>query len=312
MASYNYTFASGDTVTPTKLNNARTVSDIVNADVSATAAIAGTKVAPDFGGQNVVTGGTVAGSLVQAAGNGFIGLRQRCHANAGTGAPEFISSRSRGDASSPTIVGNDDALLIIAAQGYDGSDYRNACFISCDVDGTPGSSDMPGRIVFSTSADGSATPTERMRIAANGNIGIGTNSPSYPLDLVGTCRVGASASANFRIDLGRTGVGGFRSAYIDGDGTDLIIINQQSGALRLGTNNAERMRIDASGNVGVGTSSPNAAAVLDVASTTKGFLPPRMTTAQRDAISTPPAGLVIYNTSTNVLNFYNGSVWGAV
>jgi hypothetical protein len=37
-----------------------------------------------------------------------------------------------------------------------------------------------------------------------------------------------------------------------------------------------------------------------------------MTTAQRDAISTPPAGLVIYNTSTNVLNFYNGSAWGAV
>jgi hypothetical protein len=52
--------------------------------------------------------------------------------------------------------------------------------------------------------------------------------------------------------------------------------------------------------------------MLDVSSTTKGFLPPRMTTAQRDAISSPPAGLVIYNTSTNVLNFYNGSAWGAV
>lgn len=72
------------------------------------------------------------------------------------------------------------------------------------------------------------------------------------------------------------------------------------------------MRIEANGNVGIGTTSPNAAALLDVSSTTKGFLPPRMTTAQRDAISTPPAGLVIYNTSTNVLNFYNGSAWGAV
>jgi hypothetical protein len=45
MASYNYTFTSGDTVTPTKLNNARTVSDIVNADISATADIAGSKLA---------------------------------------------------------------------------------------------------------------------------------------------------------------------------------------------------------------------------------------------------------------------------
>jgi hypothetical protein len=45
MASYNYTFTSGDTVTPTKLNSARTVSEIVNADVKSDAAIAGTKLA---------------------------------------------------------------------------------------------------------------------------------------------------------------------------------------------------------------------------------------------------------------------------
>jgi hypothetical protein len=51
MAQYAFTFTSGDTVTPTKLNDARTISNIVNADVSATAAIAGTKIAPDFGAQ---------------------------------------------------------------------------------------------------------------------------------------------------------------------------------------------------------------------------------------------------------------------
>lgn len=66
------------------------------------------------------------------------------------------------------------------------------------------------------------------------------------------------------------------------------------------------------GTVGIGTTTPNANAVLDVVSTTKAFMPPRMTTAQRDAISTPTAGMVIYNSTTNVLNFYNGSVWGAV
>jgi hypothetical protein len=57
MATYAYTFNSGDTVTPTRINDARTVSDIVNADVSATAAIAGTKVAPAFGGQDITVSG---------------------------------------------------------------------------------------------------------------------------------------------------------------------------------------------------------------------------------------------------------------
>jgi uncharacterized protein (TIGR02145 family) len=56
--------------------------------------------------------------------------------------------------------------------------------------------------------------------------------------------------------------------------------------------------------VGIGTSTPNAA--LDVTSTTNGFLPPRMTTTQRDAIASPAVGLVIFNTTTNCLNFYGG------
>jgi uncharacterized protein (TIGR02145 family) len=61
--------------------------------------------------------------------------------------------------------------------------------------------------------------------------------------------------------------------------------------------------------VGIGTTSPNASAQLDVSSTTKGFLPPRMTTVQRDAISNPATGLVIFNTTTNGLEIRNSSGW---
>ncbi|HYE80259.1 MAG TPA: glycine-rich protein, partial [bacterium] len=61
--------------------------------------------------------------------------------------------------------------------------------------------------------------------------------------------------------------------------------------------------------VGIGTTTPDAKAALDVSSTTRGFLPPRMTQVQRDAIASPPAGLVIYNTTTNRLNTWNGTVW---
>jgi len=66
------------------------------------------------------------------------------------------------------------------------------------------------------------------------------------------------------------------------------------------------------GSVGIGLSPPNAKAALDVSSITKGFLPPRMTTVQRDAIGSPPAGLMIYNTTTGRINVYNGSAWSVV
>ncbi|MBI3419887.1 MAG: hypothetical protein HY053_07135 [Proteobacteria bacterium] len=65
------------------------------------------------------------------------------------------------------------------------------------------------------------------------------------------------------------------------------------------------------GTVGIGTATPAASALVDIYSTTKGLLPPRVTTAQRDAISSPATGLTVYNTTTNKLNVYNGSAWVA-
>lgn len=61
--------------------------------------------------------------------------------------------------------------------------------------------------------------------------------------------------------------------------------------------------------VGIGTSTPNASAQLDVTSTTKGLLIPRMTTAQRTAIVSPAAGLMVYETTSNTIWVYNGSAW---
>ena len=61
--------------------------------------------------------------------------------------------------------------------------------------------------------------------------------------------------------------------------------------------------------VGIGTISPNASAKFEIASSTQGFLPPRMTTVQRNAIAAPAIGLVIFNTTTNCLNFFMGSGW---
>lgn len=64
------------------------------------------------------------------------------------------------------------------------------------------------------------------------------------------------------------------------------------------------------GSMSIGSgSAANSSALLDLSSTTKGLLPPRMTTTQRDGISSPQAGLVIQNTTTGKLNYYNGSAW---
>jgi hypothetical protein len=69
----------------------------------------------------------------------------------------------------------------------------------------------------------------------------------------------------------------------------------------------------ATGSVRVGSSgSADSKAVLDLVSTTKGLLPPRMTTVQRDAITSPTTGLTVYNTNTNKMNVYNGSAWAEV
>src|SRR5688572_5868765 len=64
---------------------------------------------------------------------------------------------------------------------------------------------------------------------------------------------------------------------------------------------------DGIGHVGIGTLEPDAAAILDLTSTTAGFLTPRMTTAQRNAIAAPTNGLLIYNTDNNSFEHYIGA-----
>lgn len=61
--------------------------------------------------------------------------------------------------------------------------------------------------------------------------------------------------------------------------------------------------------IGIGTTSPDASAVLDMTSTTQGVLIPRMTTAQRTAITSPAIGLQVYDTDTKAIWFYNGADW---
>ena len=111
------------------------------------------------------------------------------------------------------------------------------------------------------------------------------------------------------IRLGREDTAGGTGAFalqINAGSSDLDFIIS-------GDNVGNLVRIKASNDiVGIGGVPSETTAVLSVISTTQGFLPPRMTTTQQNAISSPASGLMLYNTSTNKLMVYNGSAWTAL
>jgi hypothetical protein len=90
--------------------------------------------------------------------------------------PQLILAKSRGTAN--TIVVSGDLLGTVSMVGNDGSSFIQAARIEAFVDGTPGSNDMPGRLVFSVTADGASSPTEAMRIKNTRVINF-SNAPVY-------------------------------------------------------------------------------------------------------------------------------------
>src|SRR5690606_7311868 len=72
----------------------------------------------------------------------------------------------------------------------------------------------------------------------------------------------------------------------------MAVVTRSNHGLRFGTNDTTRMVITNTGAVAIGVASPDASSLLDLTSTTQGFLPPRMDETQRDAIASPATGLV--------------------
>ena len=105
---------------------------------------------------------------IESSDHAMIGIHRNTNDH---GAPAMNFSASRGtSAGSNTIVQSGDYLGLIRFSGADGSDLATGAMITGIVDGTPGSNDMPTRLGFWTSADGSQSPTERLRIDSSGNL----------------------------------------------------------------------------------------------------------------------------------------------
>jgi hypothetical protein len=114
--------------------------------------------------------GTIVGTTQQIAGSGQpLSLRRFSNSTVG---PNILFGKTRATTDATyTIVENGDTLGGLIFAGSDGVDLETpGASIVAEVDGTPGANDMPGRLVFSTTADGASSPTERMRIDSSGNI----------------------------------------------------------------------------------------------------------------------------------------------
>jgi hypothetical protein len=125
-------------------------------------------------GQSQIEGTTAGGSTLQIV----------CNTNDNSGAFVTLGSTRGTTIGATTVVNNGDRMGEIRFAGSDGTSQIQGALIIAAVDGPPGTDDMPGRLVFSVTADGSASPTEALRISSNraitvsdgGNVVLGTTT----------------------------------------------------------------------------------------------------------------------------------------
>ena len=169
------------------------------------------------------------------------------------------------------------------------------------------------------------TGAARLTVNDAGNVGIGTTGPTQLLHVyksqdtateinIENPSTGTSAAARFRLTNNVSSVqfDYYNSNHSLFPRTFLIANNDNNGNLGFYVGGTNRLYILSSGNVGIGTESPNANAILDVVSTTKAFMPPRVTTVQKATIATPTAGMVVYDSTLNKLSVYTGAAWETV
>jgi hypothetical protein len=158
-------------------------------------------------------------------------------------------AKYRGTRASPTAVNSGDGVGQLNYLAYGGTNIRPIARIDGVVDTYTSDTNISGLLTFNTNG-GSTGVTERMRIDASGNVGIGTSSPSAKLDVPnGSIQCGNDV-ADGRYNIGSNGA--YLTRY-SSDGSIGLITAQ--GSVLFGTSNTERARIDASGNLLVGTTS---------------------------------------------------------
>lgn len=138
--------------------------------------------------------------------------------------------------------------------------------------------------------------------AENKRVGIGTSNPKAELDLGTEAPTDPTDPAGKKLAVYNNN--NFTSFYGLGASENLLQFHASSAS-----NGAPAMVLNNEQNVGIGTTAPNANALLDLSSSNKGFLMPRLTTAQRDAINPKVPGLAIYNSTLNCMQYWDSNTW---
>ena len=261
---------------------------IVNADISASAAIAGTKISPDFGSQAIsTTGGLSSGTLNITGTTARINLTdsnnnsdyQVANENGLFRIRDTTNSVDRLDVDSSGNVG---IGITSPSSKLQVRDSTQGCIVrvtaandsEAGIDfGDDDDTDI-GRIRYMNSNNGMkfiTNASERMRIDSSGNVGIGTSSPGSELHV---SSLGASDEPTIKISSENSSIflrtAGSSGSFPTGSGGDDGELTYVGGDFRLGIGTAsknliffngsgytERMRIDSSGRLGIGTTSPN-------------------------------------------------------
>ena len=195
-----------------------------------------------FNWQNSTTGNSRTTVMTLLA-NGNLGI--------GTSSPGAKLDVSGGDVrtSNGLIIGSDQDYIYQSALNI--LSFRVGTSTNQTYFGFKASSGLPiidgpgGALALGTSG------TERMRIDSSGNVLVGTTTASWSASGRGNVTVGGSSSAILSFQ-----VGGADKGYLFNDGTNIQLLTNVAGSLIFSTNTVERMRIDSSGNVGIGTTTP--------------------------------------------------------
>ena len=182
-----------------------------------------------------VLNGTTYGEKLSVHAEGSTDLAEvsfHRHSDTALFGSNIVCSRTRNTEASETIVQSGDSVCRLIGLGYDGIDYAEAASIEIDVDGTPGSNDMPGRIVFKTTPDNSTVLTERLRISSTGLISsTGNILVNSATSTITNLNVGNATTTNATT----TGIHLLDGGFIAQGSSTLVDVTRASSIFRAGT-----------------------------------------------------------------------------